>query len=168
MNKPPLPTKGFSLIELMVVITIIAILATAGLVIYSKSQEGARVAFTHESLSRLAQAITLYRIHNDEFPPEGPPCPSCLTDNSARADHIRNNLLTTLASPASGEPYIDDIEKFVFDGWGSAITYGVGLPDPENRLVCSYGPNKQWNMGPWAPGSDDICFISSGTAPTPI
>lgn len=164
-NKSSKPVRrGFTLIELMVVIAIVAILSTLGLVVYTKVQEDARVVFTKSNLDSLSKAISNYRIFNDVFPSMGSPCEICVTDNEARAEYMRNNLLATLASTADNGPYIDSAEKFVFDGWRIAIIYGVSI-NPEDRVLCSYGPNKQWDLGPWNPGSDDICFIMAGSDP---
>lgn len=53
--------NGFTLIELMVAITIVAILATIGIITYSTSQKTARVNKRAEDLKALASAIELLR-----------------------------------------------------------------------------------------------------------
>jgi prepilin-type N-terminal cleavage/methylation domain-containing protein len=53
-------TKGFTLIELMVAITILAVLATIGLTTYTKAQQTARDGKRKDDLRSVATALELY------------------------------------------------------------------------------------------------------------
>jgi len=59
---------GFTLIELMVVISIIAILVTAGAVIYSKVLANSRDAKRKADLETVKSALVLYRTDNGSYP----------------------------------------------------------------------------------------------------
>lgn len=59
---------GFTLIELMVVISIIAILVTAGAVIYSKILSNSRDAKRKSDLETAKSALVLYRTDNGYYP----------------------------------------------------------------------------------------------------
>lgn len=63
--------KGFTLIELMVVISIIAILSTVGYVTYSHAQITARDARRKDDLRQIATALTIYYQINKRYPCSG-------------------------------------------------------------------------------------------------
>ena len=60
-------TKGFTLVELLVVIAILAILATVSVVGYTTYIENAKVSTAQQELSQLRDYITADDILNDEF-----------------------------------------------------------------------------------------------------
>lgn len=60
--------KGFTLIELMVAISIVAILATVGLVQYGSAQKIARDSKRKQDLRSIATALELYRQTNGRYP----------------------------------------------------------------------------------------------------
>ena len=64
MNK-----KGFTLIELMVAVSIMAILATLGLMMFTKVQSTARDARRKQDLNSLKSALELYYTRNSIYPP---------------------------------------------------------------------------------------------------
>lgn len=61
-------SKGFSLVEIMVVIVIIAVLATVGAVIFTPAQKAARISKRGQDLNGLKRALELYREANDYYP----------------------------------------------------------------------------------------------------
>ena len=62
--------RGFTLIELMIVIVIIGILATVSIPNYINYQKNAKVARTASELRSLSQAFVAYVAENGEFPPD--------------------------------------------------------------------------------------------------
>ncbi len=60
--------NGFTLIELMVAIAIIAILSAVGLVVYSTAQRSARISKRQQDLNALNTAIELFRSTNGFYP----------------------------------------------------------------------------------------------------
>ncbi len=64
------PERGFTLIELMVVISLIVILASMGLVGYHNSVVRAREATLHEDLTRLRSALDQYYADKGAWPPD--------------------------------------------------------------------------------------------------
>lgn len=60
--------SGFTLIELMVVIAIIAILAAILFPAFAGARESARRSSTMTNMSKLAQAVTAYELDNREYP----------------------------------------------------------------------------------------------------
>src|SRR6185295_11474048 len=64
----PIQELGFTLIELMVVLSLIVILATMGLVQYRNSQIHAREAVLREDLFRMRDAIDQYYADKNQYP----------------------------------------------------------------------------------------------------
>ncbi len=62
-------SKGFTLIELMVAISIVAILATIGIVAFGATQKSARDAKRKGDLEDIKKAFYLYRASNGSFCP---------------------------------------------------------------------------------------------------
>lgn len=60
--------KGFTLIELMIAIAIVAILATVGMVIYSTAQKGGRISKRVQDLNAIKTALELYKSVNGAYP----------------------------------------------------------------------------------------------------
>lgn len=147
-----LSVHGFTLVELLIVISIIAILAIVGVTVFINVQTNTRISATKASLRNLQQAMIRYKINNGQLPPTGDNCPNCTPDNTARANDLRSNLLATLASFSNGGPYIRDIEPFVFDSWGIALWYD------DNDEGFSPGPGP-CQSGTWTNNSP---FYSSG------
>ncbi len=61
--------KGFTLIELMVVISIIILLAGIMLPNFLKQMEKAKLAKAKADIEILIRSLTLYKIDNEVFPP---------------------------------------------------------------------------------------------------
>src|SRR5262245_14777143 len=64
----PIHSRGFTLIELMVVMTLIVILATMGLTQYRNSQIHAKEAVLREDLFRMRDAIDQYYADKNQYP----------------------------------------------------------------------------------------------------
>lgn len=62
-------SKGFSLIELMVVIGIIAVLTSIGIVSYSQARNRANIAKAQADMETLKKAMILYKLDYGELPP---------------------------------------------------------------------------------------------------
>lgn len=61
-------SRGFTLIELMVAIAIVAILATVGIVMYSTAQKSGRVSKRVQDLNALKTALELYKSSTGFYP----------------------------------------------------------------------------------------------------
>ncbi|MBI2020047.1 prepilin-type N-terminal cleavage/methylation domain-containing protein [Candidatus Daviesbacteria bacterium] len=59
---------GFTLVELLVVITIIAILAAVGLTVYKGAEKQGRIAKRVEDLKAIQTALELYYANNKSYP----------------------------------------------------------------------------------------------------
>ncbi len=64
--------KGFTLIEILVVVVIIAILAAISVPIYIEYVQGARAADAQSQIGAIYNAIKMYMMERDEDPPSDP------------------------------------------------------------------------------------------------
>jgi general secretion pathway protein G len=131
--------RGFTLLEIMIVVVIIGIIASFAIVNLIGTSEGAKVdlarAFVKGSLST---QITLYQLHNNSYP-------------------TTVEALVNRPSDATGwrGPYLNEVPK---DPWGEL--YVIRVPGTHNTGrfdVFSKGPDKQEGSG------DDIGNWSDGT-----
>lgn len=76
---------GFTLIELMVAISVIAIMAAIGLVAYSRVQANARDARRRQDVEAIVQALQVYGQNNNGLLPAG-----------VTAGYVQTRLATTL------------------------------------------------------------------------
>lgn len=92
------PKKGFTLIELMISITILAIISSIGFVTYTNSQISARDGKRKQDLRSIATALELYYQSNKRFP-----CPgSDVWNNSSAGGNWITDLDGDLASASGG------------------------------------------------------------------
>jgi type II secretion system protein G len=64
-------TSGFTIVELLIVIVIIAILATISLVAYNGVQQRARDSERQQDVAQLVKALELYYTDNGQYPAVG-------------------------------------------------------------------------------------------------
>lgn len=62
------PQHGFTLVELLIVIVVIAILATISVVAYNGIQDRANIAVAKSDLRSIAQRMELYKIDHGSYP----------------------------------------------------------------------------------------------------
>lgn len=100
--------RGFTLIELMVVLVIISVLAALIVPNVLDRAEDARITAAKTDIANLTQALKLYKLDNQRFP---------------GADQ---GLLALVARPTAGQipltwrPYIDKLPQ---DPWGKSYQY---------------------------------------------
>ena len=123
---------GFTLLEILVVVTIITILATfVGLSVFREPAR-AKVAITRAQIATLSAALKLYQMRNGTLPtqeqglqalvekPQTPPVPSNWQEGG----------------------YLDS-RQVPRDGWGHEYVYFCPGPRGEPFLVLSYGADGQ-------------------------
>jgi len=96
--------RGFTLIELMVVMSIIVTLATVGLVQYQRSVEFAKESVLKDDLSKMKEALDQYYADKNQYPAT---LEDLVTNGYLRAlpkDPFTNSDSTWIAVPAEPDP----------------------------------------------------------------
>ena len=99
---------GFTLIELMVVIAILAVLASLIVPRVIDRPDEARIVAAKQDISTLMQALKMYRLDNRRYP---------TTEQGLRALVERP---TSSPAPANWKPYL---ERLPNDPWGTPYQY---------------------------------------------
>jgi general secretion pathway protein G len=108
-------TEGFTLIELMIVMSLIVILASVGLTMYTNSQTSAREAVLREDLFRMRDAIDQYYADKNRYPAS---LDALVTDKYIRAipvDPFTNSSETWQTTLSEGDPANPSAEPGIFD-----------------------------------------------------
>jgi general secretion pathway protein G len=114
--------RGFTLIELMVVMTIIVTLATIAMVQYRQSVQVTRESVLKDDLFKLRDAIDQYYADKNQYPPT---LDDLVTAGYIRAipkDPITNSTSTWQAVPAEPDPNNPSVAPGVYDVKSGAET----------------------------------------------
>jgi prepilin-type N-terminal cleavage/methylation domain-containing protein len=126
--------RGFTLIEMAIVIVVIGLVLSGGLVAVAPVLQSSKISETNEKLDRIEQALILYTIRNGCLPcPADPGLDSTaanskagLADANAGTYYSSGCTTGTCASPGV-VPWITLglSETDATDGWGARIDYTV-------------------------------------------
>lgn len=144
--------RGFTLVELLVAISIIAILSTIGLAIFSGIQSKARDSIRKNDLRALATALEIYYQKKGKYV-EGEEVKNCQTDPDPNNNTFYNAIKNYLSDPNSlpEDPstkqaycYISENNGLSF--WLCAKLENNSDPDINNPASCpdlNYGVTTQ-------------------------
>lgn len=125
--------RGFSLIEIMVVVTLMAILIALGTVYFMGQLQEGRIEAARAQAYEISKALDLYKLKMGNYP------------SSAEGIEV-------LTNPSRGEPLMQSIPK---DPWGREYNYEIpGTHNPKGFDVWSDGPNGEGGeeaIGNWRP-----------------
>lgn len=121
--------RGFTLIEVMVVIVIIAVLAALIVPKVMSRPDEARVAAARQDMGAITQALKLYKLDNMRYP---------TTEQGLQA-LVKKPTIAPVPENWKGNGYLEKLPK---DPWGSPYLYlQPGLHGEVD--VMSYGANRE-------------------------
>lgn len=130
--------RGFSLIEIMVVVTLIAILGGTATVYFAGVLERGKIDSARAQAQELGKALDMYKLQNGSYPSS-------------------SEGLEALVRPVRGGPGI--MEKLPLDPWKREFEYSnPGVKNPNGVDVWSNGPNgdagREADIGNWIPDQE--------------
>lgn len=149
-------TKGFTLVELLVVISIIAILSVIGITVFSGVQKNARDAKRISDIKAIANALEQYHLQYGGYP-----CGLANSNSSVIGDGSQANtygdklkeffsggVVPTDPLPSKGYPY-----AYFYTGSGTGTSAG-GTCDTTTRIGTNYFlESYNESKGAWNPMS---------------
>ena len=131
--------SGFTIVELLIVIVIIAILAAISIVVYSGMQNRSRDAARASSINSITKALALYHVEEGRFPN------ACgVADNGCNASLLSTYLVPKYASSIATDPQAGKIFHYVTntagDGYGIRVEYHKGTC----KHLGGSNPNTSW------------------------
>ncbi len=110
-----LAERGFTLIELIVVMSLIVLLATIGLTAYTSSLTRGREAVLKEDLFRMRDAIDQYYADKGKYPADLNELVTASYMRRIPQDPITNSTTTWQAVPAEPDPNNPSAEPGIYD-----------------------------------------------------
>lgn len=107
--------RGFTIIELMVVMTVIVTLATIAMVQYRQSVQFAKESVLKDDLFKLRDAIDQYYADKNQYPPTLDDLVSSGYIRAMPKDPITNSTSTWQAVPAEPDPSNPSVAPGVYD-----------------------------------------------------
>lgn len=111
--------RGFSLIEIMVVVVLMAVLIGIGTVVVMDRLEEGKISTARTQAYEIAKAIDLYKLQTGNYP-------------------SMSEGLQVLSSPPRGKPLMLEVPK---DPWGGEYNYAIpGTHNPKTFDVWAIKP----------------------------
>ncbi len=110
-----LDRRGFTLIELIVVMALIILLATIGLTAYQSSLQRGREAVLHEDLYRMRDAIDQYYADKSKYPADLGELVSASYMRRVPVDPMTNSADSWQQVPAEPDPNNPSAEPGIYD-----------------------------------------------------
>lgn len=155
--------RGFTLVEIMVVVVLIGILAAIVLASFSQARESSRIAKAKEELKNIEQALKLYVNSTGSMPPGGDLCTLCEFRPSEVLTTSSGDRWRSLVVEAALFRSVTGANLPVYDPWGTYYVYDNNYRvniQTSPSVVCSLGRDKTLQtLTTVAPAGDDLCIF---------
>jgi general secretion pathway protein G len=118
-------SRGFTLLELMVVLSLIVLLASIGMMGYRSSVKRGREAVLAEDLFRMRDAIDQFHVDKNKYPVDLSELVSAGYLRSIPVDPMTNSAETWQLVPAEPDPANPTADLGVYDVKSGAETVGL-------------------------------------------
>ena len=128
-------TRGFTLVEILLVILILGMLATVFIAVVGPTREGARIDTTRLLIqTTIPEALDRYNMHVGHYPTED--------EGGLKALVTKPTFQEEATASMWRGPYLKQEPK---DAWGQEIHYEVVDPSSGEAVTAGY---KVWSDGP--------------------
>ncbi len=147
MKKPSQSSKGFTLVELLVTITIIVALAALGMMSFSRIRDGSRRAVSLGHLRQLGIGMSTFTAENNGYLPMsrkgGTYWPTMIQPYLNSEVFLRPGSKNVPASPTEPEGYFDGVSaltpeklpirwNYIINGGGTNLPFYESKDNPDN------------------------------------
>ncbi len=133
MKRQLITKPGFTLIEVLLVMVILAMLASVAIVMFSGTEEGAKIDTTELKLKAIEKALGLYNSHIKHYP----------TEEDGGLEALRKKPSDEDIAKKWRGPYLTEAPK---DAWDKPFHYEP--VDSESSESSGGKPYKLWSEGP--------------------
>lgn len=154
--------RGFTIIELLVVLVVLAILVIASTTWYRGSQERARFTSYRSDITRINEAIMLYNAETGRYPlGNGTGASGCVTGTGNFISGLQPNYISNMPEVPA---YNGGANYYAYCWNGSGAEYKVlrlvpsgTVPSVEQSTDVTMDPTRGWRgWGFWSPGGSAL------------
>jgi prepilin-type N-terminal cleavage/methylation domain-containing protein len=157
--------RGFTIVELLVVIIVIGILAGVVTMSYQNSKTKTRFASYRNDITRINEALATYNSTTGKFPVGSASASGCVDYTPANANFIPG-LVPTYLSPMPQPTNYNSGENYYTYCWGGngtdykilrSMSTGKTVPSAEQTSDVTADPVRGWRAwGLWSPGGSAL------------